>query len=113
MRYRNPYTSFYNELLFLHSEFLFLRDLSEPDPYCILPTIVVVLMVVQQQFMPTGNMDPKQEKIMKMMPLLFGFFFFTFPSGLVLYIFVNMVLTIAQQWYIKQMHGSPAPAAVG
>jgi len=96
-----------------HSEFLFLRDLSEPDPYCILPAIVVVLMVVQQRFMPTGNMDPKQEKIMKMMPLLFGFFFFTFPSGLVLYIFVNMVLTIAQQWYIKQMHGSPASVAVG
>jgi YidC/Oxa1 family membrane protein insertase len=70
-------------------------------------------MVVQQRFMPTGNMDPKQEKIMKMMPLLFGFFFFTFPSGLVLYIFVNMVLTIAQQWYIKQMHGSPASVAVG
>ncbi len=70
-----------------HSEFFYLRDLSTVDPYGALPTIVVILMVVQQRFVPTGNMDPTQARMMKMMPLIFGFFFFTFPSGLVLYIF--------------------------
>lgn len=85
-----------------HTEFLYLRDLSVADPYAILPLIVVGLMFAQQQFMPTGNMDPAQARIMKFMPLIFGVLFFTFPSGLVLYIFVNMLLTIVQQWYIKR-----------
>lgn len=88
-----------------HAEFLFLKDLSAVDPYIGMPIVVVGLMVLQQQFMPTGNMDPAQAKMMKLMPLMFGFFFFTFPSGLVLYIFVNMTLSIAQQWYIKRTFG--------
>jgi YidC/Oxa1 family membrane protein insertase len=66
-------------------------------------------MLVQQRFMPTGNMDPTQARLMKMMPLLFGFFFFTFPSGLVIYIFFNMVLTILQQWWIKRSYAMAAP----
>jgi YidC/Oxa1 family membrane protein insertase len=94
-----------------HTEWFYLRDLSSTDPYCILPVIVVGLMLVQQRFMPTGNMDPNQARMMKMMPLIFGFFFFTFPSGLVLYIFVNMCLTILQQWIIKKQFGTPEPIA--
>lgn len=95
-----------------HTEFLYLKDLSVPDPYMILPAIVVVLMVLQQQFVPTGNMDPTQARMMKIMPLMFGFFFFTFPGGLVVYIFINMVLSILQQWYIKRtFQGSPPAAA--
>ncbi len=94
-----------------HTEFLYLKDLSSVDPYGALPAVVVVLMVVQQQFMPTGNMDPAQARLMKWMPLLFGFFFFAFPSGLVVYIFVNMVLTILQQWVIKRTWRQPEPVA--
>ncbi len=62
----------------------------------------MILMVAQQQLMPTGNMDPTQARVMKLMPLIFGFLFFSFPAGLVLYIFVNMLLSILQQWYIKR-----------
>jgi YidC/Oxa1 family membrane protein insertase len=93
-----------------HSEFFYLRDLSAVDPYGALPAIVVILMVVQQRFVPTGNMDPTQARMMKMMPLIFGFFFFTFPSGLVLYIFCNMLLSIMQQWYIKRTFKAATPA---
>ena len=50
--------------------------------------------------MPMGSMDPMQQKMMRLMPVMFGVFMFTFPSGLVLYFSVNNVLTIAQQWYI-------------
>lgn len=85
-----------------HTEFLFLRDLSSVDPYCVLPVVVMGLMLAQQRMMPMGNMDPAQARIMKMMPLIFGIFFFMFPAGLVVYIFVNMVLTIGQQWLIKR-----------
>jgi YidC/Oxa1 family membrane protein insertase len=93
-----------------HTKFLYLTDLSVQDPYAILPLIVVGLMFAQQQLMPTGNMDPNQARIMKFMPLIFGFLFFSFPSGLVLYIFVNMLLTILQQWFIKRRFKTVTPA---
>ena len=48
---------------------------------------------------------------MKLMPLFFGIFFFTFPSGLVIYIFVNMTLSIAQQWFIKRTFKVAVPAS--
>ena len=64
-----------------HTEFLYLKDLSVTDPYMILPAIVVGLMVLQQQFVPTGNMDPAQAKMMKFMPLMFGFFFIIWTKG--------------------------------
>lgn len=105
----------YNVLLssveLYHTEFLWLKDLSSADPTGILPAIVVVLMMVQQSFAPMGNLDPVQQKVMKVMPVVFGIFFFAFPSGLVVYIFVNMVLSILQQWLIKRTYESPAPAA--
>ena len=49
-----------------------------------------------------GSMDETQQKVMKAMPLIFAFFMFSFPSGLVLYFCVNMSLTIVQQWWIKR-----------
>ena len=104
----------YNVLLnvveLYHSEFLYIRDLSEPDPYGIIPAIVVVMMLVQQRFTPTGNMDPAQARILKLMPLMFGVLFFTFPSGLVVYIFCNVGLSILQQWWIKRNYGAPTTA---
>jgi len=94
-----------------HTDFLYLRDLSAPDPYCVLPLIVVALMMVQQRFTNTANMDPTQAQVMKFMPLMFGLFFFTFPSGLALYMFVNMTLSILQQWWIKRSLGDASAAA--
>lgn len=46
--------------------------------------------------------DPMQAKVMKMMPIIFTFFFLWFPAGLVLYWVVNNCLSIAQQWYITR-----------
>ena len=45
--------------------------------------------------------------MMKLMPLMFGFFFFLFPSGLVVYIFVNMALSILQMWWIRRQFEEP------
>lgn len=103
----------YNVLLssveLYQTEFLYLRDLSSVDPYCVLPVFVIAVMVVQQQFTPTANMDPMQAQMMKAMPLVFGLFFFTLPAGLVVYMFVNMVLSVLQQWFIKRTFVSPVP----
>jgi YidC/Oxa1 family membrane protein insertase len=107
----------YNVLLssvdLYHTDFLYLRDLSAPDPYCVLPVLVIILMLVQQQFTNMSNMDPAQARLMKIMPLMFGVLFFTFPSGLALYMFVNMLGSILQQWWIKRSLGEyPAQAVM-
>jgi YidC/Oxa1 family membrane protein insertase len=60
-----------------------------------------VTMFIQQKMTPT-NMDPIQEKMMLMLPVVFTFMFLNFPSGLVLYWLVNNILTIAQQTYINK-----------
>ncbi|NDA16962.1 MAG: membrane protein insertase YidC [Burkholderiaceae bacterium] len=81
---------------------LWIKDLSVPDPYFILPIIMAVSMFVQTRLNPTPP-DPLQAKIMLWMPIIFSVMFFFFPAGLVLYWVVNNILSIAQQWQINQM----------
>ncbi|CDZ95259.1 membrane protein insertase YidC [Pseudomonas saudiphocaensis] len=78
-----------------------ITDLSIKDPYFILPIIMGVTMFFQQQLNPTPP-DPMQARVMKLLPIIFTFFFLWFPAGLVLYWVVNNVLSIAQQWYITR-----------
>ena len=80
---------------------LWITDLSIKDPFFILPIIMGVTMFIQQQLNPTPP-DPMQAKVMKLMPIIFTFFFLWFPAGLVLYWVVNNCLSIAQQWYITR-----------
>ncbi|AHL36815.1 membrane protein insertase [Pseudomonas brassicacearum] len=80
---------------------LWITDLSIKDPFFILPIIMGATMFIQQQLNPTPP-DPMQAKVMKMMPIIFTFFFLWFPAGLVLYWVVNNVLSITQQWYITR-----------
>jgi len=51
---------------------------------------------------PNNFTDPLQEKVFKFLPIIFTFFFVTFPSGLVLYWFVNNLFSIAQQFIVNQ-----------
>ncbi len=80
---------------------LWITDLAEKDPYYILPIIMGATMVIQQKMTPS-TMDPKQQKLMMLLPVVFTFLFLTFPSGLVLYWLVNYILGIAQQFYINK-----------
>ncbi|RME28303.1 MAG: membrane protein insertase YidC [Deltaproteobacteria bacterium] len=86
------------------SSFLYLKDLTAPDPYGVLPVIYAVAILAQQRMMPMGSMDPAQQRVMKMIPLVFAFMMFGFPSGLVLYFSVNIILTVFQQWLINRNH---------
>jgi YidC/Oxa1 family membrane protein insertase len=93
------------------SEFLIWQDLSSQDPYAVLPILVGILMLAQQWMTPMTGMDPAQAKMMKMMPLIFIFIMFSLPSGLCLYITINSLLTIGQQWFIRKKYGdTPTPA---
>ena len=85
------------------SEWIFwVNDLSRMDPTYILPILMGASMFFQQKLTPTTMTDPMQEKIMKFLPIIFTFFFLTFPSGLVLYWFVNNLFSIAQQFIVNQ-----------
>ena len=81
-----------------------IHDLAAPDPFYILPVIMMASMFVQFKLNPPPP-DPTQAKIMMIMPLVFGVTFFFFPAGLVLYWVVNNLLSIAQQWQITRMMG--------
>ena len=78
-----------------------IQDLSNKDPYYILPLIMGASMFIQQRLSPTPP-DPIQAKVMMALPIVFTFFFLWFPSGLVLYWVVNNVLSIAQQYVITK-----------
>lgn len=81
--------------------FLWINDLSEMDPYYVLPLLMGASMFVQSKLNPAPA-DPVQAKIMMFLPVIFTFMFLTFPSGLVLYWLVNNVLSITQQGYIMK-----------
>lgn len=80
---------------------LWITDLSITDPYFILPIVMGLTMFIQQMLNPTPP-DPMQARVMKLLPIIFTFFFLWFPAGLVLYWVVNNILSIAQQWYITR-----------
>lgn len=95
-----------------HAEFLYLKDLSSVDPYCVLPVLVGIFYFLQQRIMPTSpNMDPTQQKIMRMMPMFFVVFMFAFPSGLNIYILINTLLSITQMWLINRAYPVAEPVA--
>lgn len=81
---------------------LWINDLSSKDPYFILPLLMGITMFIQQKLNPAPP-DPVQAKVMMALPIVFTVFFAFFPAGLVLYWFVNNLLSIAQQWRINRV----------
>ena len=75
---------------------LWVCDLASHDPTYVLPILMGVSMFVQQKMTPMTG-DPRQAKMMLIMPFIFTFMFLNLPSGLVLYWFVSNVLQILQQ----------------
>jgi YidC/Oxa1 family membrane protein insertase len=85
-----------------HAPFtLWLTNLTDKDPYFVLPILMGVSMYVQQKLNP-APIDPMQQKIFQVMPFVFTIMFAFFPSGLVLYWVVNNILSIAQQYVITK-----------
>ncbi len=90
-----------NSLELRHAPFLWIPDLSAPDPYYILPIIYALVMLGTQWLNPAAaGMDPAQAKMMKIMPLLFTVLFAFYPSGLCLYYAVNGLVGLGQQWWV-------------
>ncbi|MCU1283874.1 MAG: protein translocase subunit yidC [Acidobacteriales bacterium] len=69
-----------------HAHWLWISDLSSPDPWHILPVVIVITMFIMQRATPMTGMDEQQAKMMQfMMPLMIGAISFTLPAGLGVY----------------------------
>jgi YidC/Oxa1 family membrane protein insertase len=94
--------------------FGWIQDLSQLDPYRVLPILMALTMFAQQRLSMSKVKDPQQlqqQRMMLFMPVVFGFICLQMPSGLVLYWFVNNLLGIGQQWLVNRHAGRLEAAA--
>lgn len=97
-----------SDLRFAH--FLWIKDLSVSDtiahfgsfPINVLPLIMGATMALQMYMTPMPSADGSQKLMFKLMPVIFLFCCYSFPSGLVLYWTVQNILTIIQQYIVSK-----------
>ena len=88
----------------LNGSFLWLPTLGIPDPLYILPVLSVIFQLIVQLMSTPRIQDPQQKAMMQsmlIMPIVFGYIGFTFPSGAVLYWVVGSILSMIQQYVIS------------
>lgn len=98
---------FQSTIEFRGAPFLWLPDLSQPDPFYILPILMGLSMVVSSKLTMT---DPKMAAMTYVMPIVLTFVFLNLAAGLVLYYTISNVLTFAQQWWLRREARGPTPA---
>lgn len=86
---------------------LWVHDLSAKDPYYILPVLMTITMYLMTKMTPQTAVDPAQQKMMNLMPVMFGIFFFTLSSGLNLYMLTSNVIGVGQQYYLNRTQPLP------
>ena len=92
-----------------HAPFFFwITDLSSADPYYVSPLLLGACMFLQQKLTPMTGMDKNQQKIMMLMPIIFTVMMLSLPSGMVIYMLTNTIVSIAQQqWLNKRLANKP------
>jgi YidC/Oxa1 family membrane protein insertase len=81
-----------------HAHWLWIKDLSSPDPWHILPVGIIITMLLTQRMTPQPGMDPSQQKMMTlMMPLMLGVISWNLAAGLCLYWSEGNLIAIVQQ----------------
>jgi YidC/Oxa1 family membrane protein insertase len=101
------------------AHWLWLPDLSQPDPTHVLPIIIILTMFLTQYITPSPGMDPAQRRMMAiMMPVFMGFVLWHYASGLALYwctsniLYLIMQIVINQSSMGKEMHAIAARRAI-
>jgi YidC/Oxa1 family membrane protein insertase len=91
------------------ASWLWVADLSQPEslPIHILPIVMIITQFMMQKMTPAPGADASQAKMMRFMPLIFGFFFYNMSSGLVLYWLTGNLVGIVQQSLMNKR--TPAP----
>jgi YidC/Oxa1 family membrane protein insertase len=86
-----------------HAHWLWIHDLSSPDPYLILPILIIITGLLTQRMTPQAGMDPSQQKMMNlMMPVMFGIISYRLAAGLCLYWVVGSLIAIVQQYIMNR-----------
>ena len=81
-----------------HAPWLWVRDLSSPDPLHLLPVCILISMFLVQRMTPQGAIDPQQQKMMNIfMPIMLAFVSWNLAAGLCLYWSIGNVISIVQQ----------------
>jgi YidC/Oxa1 family membrane protein insertase len=97
------YSMLNNAIELRNASWLWIHDLSAPDPYHILPILIMVAMFVQQKSAPQAGMDPAQQKILTFMgPIMIGGFSWGVAAGLSIYWALSTLLGYAQQLVINR-----------
>ena len=81
---------------------LWLTDLSQKDPYYILPILMGLSQIVIQKMTPSSGSEKSQKYMSYGMAFFFTFLFANFPSGLVLYWLTNNILQAGQQYFVNK-----------
>jgi len=97
------------------ANWLWVSDLSQPEtlPIRILPVTMVATQFIMQKMTPSASVDPSQQRMMMLMPLMFGFMFYYSSSGLVLYWLTGNVVGIVQQWFFNRFLPVTIPGPKG
>lgn len=96
------YTTLQTAVELYNIPFLWFPDLSESDPYYILPFVIGGVFFLQQKLTPMQGGDPAQQKMMMyMMPGMFTVFMLFLPAGLGVYMLTNSLLGIVQQQVVE------------
>jgi YidC/Oxa1 family membrane protein insertase len=86
-----------------HAHWLWLTDLSSPDPLHVLPILIIASMFLTQFLTPSPGMDPTQRRMMAiMMPAIFGFTLWHYASGLALYWGTGNIINLIIQLSINR-----------
>jgi YidC/Oxa1 family membrane protein insertase len=89
--------------------FGWIHDLSAKDPYYILPVLMAVTTFLMTKMTPTpATVDPAQQKMMSLMPLMFIVIFINLSSGLNLYYFTSNLVGVGQQWFLNRSQPLPS-----
>ncbi len=94
---------------FRQASFLWIPDLSGPEPYIfgfmrILPLLFASSMIVLQLMTPAPSADPMQRKMMAVgMPLMMLYILWSAPAGLLIYWLVGNIVGFLQQFIINRM----------
>ena len=91
---------------------LWVNDLSQPEHFFIkiLPLAMIASQFLMQKMTPQAGVDPNQQKMMMLMPLVFGFMFYGFPSGLVLYYLTSNLVSMGQQLFFNHTESAQEAA---
>ena len=91
-----------NAIELRHAHWLWIKDLSSPDPYRLLPILIVISMISMQRLTPQPGIDPAQQKMMTlMMPAMMGYFSWFMAAGVSLYWVLGNILGSAQQLWMN------------